>query len=149
MFDESGAPLLTETLPPNQAIYGMEEGMRQKLYVTLALGGLALFAMASSAWAQLDFDRGRGLVDRTDHDLRKVEHLDRFSAKDHERYDNALRHLSEFDSGLSRGKYDHGKLDAAIDDLNNVCKNNILSPGDRDMLQADLRDLRDLRAGWR
>ncbi|MGD1096143.1 MAG: hypothetical protein ABSB35_29635 [Bryobacteraceae bacterium] len=123
--------------------------MKQKLHVTLALSGLAFFALACWAWAQPDFDRGRSLVERTDHDLRKVEHLDRFSAKDHERYDNALRHLSEFDSGLSRGKYDHGKLDAAIDDLNNVCRNNILSPGDRDMLQADLRDLRELRADWR
>jgi hypothetical protein len=74
--------------------------------------------------------------------------VDRFSAKDRERYDNALRHLSEFDSSLSRGKYDQGKLDTAIDDVNNICKNNILSPPDRDMLQEDLRALRELRAGW-
>jgi hypothetical protein len=123
--------------------------MEHKIHATLALMGLAVFAMASSVWAQPEVDRGRDLVARTDRDLRKMEHIDRFSAKDRDRYDNTLRHLSEFDSGLSRGKYDRGKLDTAIDDLNNVCKNNVLSPGDRDMLQADLRDLRELRAGWR
>ena len=122
--------------------------MKLQICVPFALAGALVLGLVSTALAQSDVDRGRQLVEQTDRDLHKVEHVDRFSAKDRERYDNALRHLSEFDSALSRGKYDQGKLDTAIDDINNICKNNTLSPPDRDVLQEDLRALRELRAGW-
>jgi hypothetical protein len=122
--------------------------MKLQICVPFALAGALVLGLVSTAMAQPQFDRGRQLVEQTDRDLHKVEHVDRFSSKDRERYDNALHHLSEFDSGLSRGKHDQGKLDAAIDDVNNICKNNTLSPNDRDVLQDDLRALRELRAGW-
>lgn len=56
------------------------------------------------------------------------------------------RHLSEFDRKMSRGRFDKDVLDTAIDDVNNVVKNNTLSPNDRDALNRDLQELRDMRA---
>ena len=71
------------------------------------------------------------------------------SGKERERYDNALHHLSDFDQSLAHSRFDKGKLDTAIEDINNVCKNNTLTPGERDVLLSDLRQLRDLRADWK
>ncbi len=47
---------------------------------------------------------------------------------------------------MSRGRFDKDVLDTAIDDVNNVVKNNTLSPNDRDALNRDLQELRDMRA---
>jgi hypothetical protein len=75
--------------------------------------------------------------------------LRRTSRKDHKRYDNALKHLSEFDSKLSRGHFDRGKLDHAIDDVNNIVRHNHIDRRDRDMLAMDVERLREFRARYR
>jgi hypothetical protein len=46
---------------------------------------------------------------------------------------------------LSRGHFDKGKLDGAIDELRDVIKDNTLESHDRDVLAADLADLRTLK----
>ncbi|MGH7485478.1 MAG: hypothetical protein ACREMY_07725 [bacterium] len=115
----------------------------------LMVFGLFLAACIPFATAQRDLSRARGLVAQTHHDLRGIAHHETYSGKERERYDNALRHLSEFDRELAKGKYDKDRLDAAIDDINNVCKNNALGPNERDALLGDLKSLRDLRAEWR
>ncbi|PYT21217.1 MAG: hypothetical protein DMG57_39360 [Acidobacteria bacterium] len=89
---------------------------------------------------------GRNLISRVQNDLRRAERFTRPSGKEKERFYNAQRHLSQFDREMSRGKFDKDKLDEAIDDVHNVVRNNTLSPGDRDELDGDLRDLRELRA---
>jgi len=89
---------------------------------------------------------GRNLVGRVQNDLRRAERFARPSGKEKERFYNAQRHLSQFDREMSRGKFDKDKLDEAIDDVHNVVRNNTLSPGDRDEIDGDLRDLRELRA---
>jgi hypothetical protein len=99
------------------------------------------------------FNDARALVSRTQEDLRRADgllqpsrrHKERYD-KEKERFDNALRHLSEFDRELTRRRFDKGKLDAAIDDVKNVVEHNTLSPESRDALMADLRSLRELRA---
>jgi hypothetical protein len=87
----------------------------------------------------------RDLVDRVQADLQRAAEFTRNNAKETERYHNVQHHLSEFDRELRRGKFDQGKLDAAIDDLKNVVKNNTLESRDRDALASDLSDLRTLR----
>jgi hypothetical protein len=49
------------------------------------------------------------------------------------------------DDKLSRGEFDKDKLDTAIDDVNNVLKNNVLSPRSRHDLRDDLDALRSMR----
>lgn len=123
--------------------------MKYPMIPRLVLVGVLLVGLAPVTYAQRDYGRARGLVAQADADLRKVSNRERFSEKERERYDNALRHLSEFDQDLSRSKYHEDKLDQAIEDLNNTCKNNTLSPGERDILQADLRSLRELPVDWK
>jgi hypothetical protein len=64
--------------------------------------------------------------------------------KERNRYHSVQHHLSEFDADLRAGKFDKGKLDAAIDNLKDVVKNNTLESHDRDALAQDLSDLRTL-----
>lgn len=115
----------------------------------LSVLGLFLAACVPFAAAQRDLSRARGLVAQTHHDLRSISRRETYSGKERERYQNALRHLSDFDRALAKGHYDKDRLDTAIDDINNITKNNTLGPNERDALLADLRSLRDLRAEWR
>ena len=67
------------------------------------------------------------------------------AGRQRDRYDNANRHLSEFDDRLSRDVYDQGKLDTAIEDVKNVFKSNPLGPHSRDELRDDIDALRSMR----
>jgi len=104
-----------------------------------------LVCLGAVAQAQGRYGRARDLVSRVQEDLRRAAHFTRGKQKEQERYENAQRHLSQFDRALSKGKFDKEKLDAAIDDLNNVVEHNTLESSDRDALTQDLRDLRELR----
>lgn len=100
--------------------------------------------LAASVFAQpMDI---RALVDRTQNDLRQAEDFERHHGKDVNRYQNAERHLSDFDRDFTRGHFDKGKLDAAINDVKGVVDHNTLDPAGRDALNNDLRDLRLARA---
>jgi hypothetical protein len=103
----------------------------------LAGAGLSLFGQ--------EHERTRELVARVQADLQRAAEFTRNNEKERERYHNVQNHLSEFDRELRAGKFDKGKLDAAIDDLKNVVKNNTLESHDRDALAADLSDLRTMR----
>ena len=121
----------------------MQSAFKRPL-VSVCLSGLFLCGLATLVQAQGGYERARGLVDRTLNDLRRASRLERGS-KERERYDNADRHLSQFDRELSRNRFDKDKLDLAIDDVNNVVERNTLSPRARDNLTQDLQDLRRLR----
>jgi hypothetical protein len=92
------------------------------------------------------YARARALVGRVQRDLERAERITRAHGRERERYENAQRHLSQFDERLSRGDFDKDKLDTAIDDVKNVVENNTLPPRARDELRDDLRDLRQMRA---
>jgi hypothetical protein len=106
----------------------------------------AAFALLSGAGLLAQMTDTRAVIDRTQRDLRRAQEFERSHGKEVSRYDNAQKHLSEFDRDYTRGHFDKGKLDTAIDDLKNVVDHNTLSPEDRDGLGADLRELRLLRA---
>ncbi len=92
------------------------------------------------------YGRARDLIGRVQHDLARAQRMAPVAGRQRDRYDNAQRHLSEFDDRLSRGEFDKDKLDTAIDDVNNVFRGNVLSPRSRDDLRGDLADLRSMRA---
>jgi hypothetical protein len=87
----------------------------------------------------------RSLVQRVQEDLQKVRDLGARNEKNRERIDNALKHLSDFDRNLVKNKFDKDRLNEAIDDLKNVVENNSLQARDRDILTADLGELRAMR----
>jgi hypothetical protein len=79
-------------------------------------------------------------------DLRHAEDIERGKGKELSRYENALRHLSDFDREITRGHFEKGKLDTAIEDVKNIVDHNTLDPESRDALRSDLRDLRLVRS---
>jgi len=97
-------------------------------------------------YAQGRFDYARDLISRTQEDLKHAAVLTRDKKYERTRIDNTQRHLSQFDRALSRNKFDKDKLDAAIDDLNNVIEHNTLAVEDRDLLNRDIVDLRRMRS---
>ena len=92
-----------------------------------------------------EYGRARDVVARVQDDLRRAADFTATKEKERDRYRDVQRKLSEFDRDLSRGHFDKGKLDGAIDELKEVIKDNTLESHDRDALAADLADLRTLR----
>lgn len=111
---------------------------------------LFLIALLLGLWQQTPvsaqlYGSHRSIIGRTLGDLRRASRFAR-GGREIDRIENAQRHLREFDRDLSRGRYDNGRMDEAIDDVHNVVRNNNLPPRERDILDDDLRQLRELRA---
>jgi hypothetical protein len=99
-----------------------------------------------TALAQEGRYREEQLVGTVIADIQHSQGYVRSKGRERERADNALRHLSEFDSEFQRGHFDKDKLDKAIDDVKNLAENNPMSPEDRRLLMDDLARLREFRA---
>ncbi|MGA2183145.1 MAG: hypothetical protein ABSH47_08960 [Bryobacteraceae bacterium] len=91
------------------------------------------------------YSDARQLVQRVQQDLHHVMHRGTRTDKERERIEAAQKHLSDFDRNLSNNKFAKDRLDEAIDDVKNVADNNTLEARDRDALNADVNDLRQLR----
>jgi hypothetical protein len=115
---------------------------RRAVTKTLLFGTLSGTAML--VFGQ-EYGRARDVVARVQDDLRRAADFTATKEKERDRYRDVQRKLSEFDRDLSRGHFDKGKLDGAIDELKEVIKDNTLESHDRDALAADLADLRTLR----
>ncbi len=87
-------------------------------------------------------------VDITAHHLEELAHRSSsfISWRERQRYDNAIRHLSEFQNRLYRGHFDKGRLDQAISDVQHVAEHNALDERGRGILWNDLNNLRAYRA---
>lgn len=92
-----------------------------------------------------EYGRARDVVARAQDDLRRAADFTATKEKERDRYRDVQRKLSEFDRDLTKGHFDKGKLDGAIDELKEVVKENTLESHDRDALASDLSDLRTLR----
>ncbi len=87
----------------------------------------------------------RTVIDRTQNDLRAAAEFARHHGKQTARYEESQRHLSDFDRDLTKGHFDRGKLNDAVNDVKDVVDHNTLDPASRDALRTDLADLRDMR----
>ena len=115
---------------------------RREAARALFLGALSGAGLA--AFGQ-EHGRARDVVAQVQDDLRRAADFTASKEKERDRYRDVQRKLSEFDRELSKGHFDKGKLDDAIDELKDVVKNNTLESHDRDALVSDLADLRTLR----
>jgi hypothetical protein len=91
-----------------------------------------------------DYGEMRGLVDRTQSDLRTASDLGHGN-KQNDRYHKAQDHLSKLDRSLSRGKYNKGALNDSIDEIKSILDHNTLQASARDALRRDLTDLKIAR----
>jgi hypothetical protein len=115
-----------------------------KNFVIKTLLVAALLGSSVPVFGQ-DYGRARDVVARAQDDLRRAADFTATKEKERDRYRDVQRKLSEFDRDLTRGHFDKGKLDSAIDEMKEVVKNNTLESHDRDALASDLSDLRTLR----
>lgn len=126
----------------------MDKLIRKQRLLVLSVIIAISFALGTSlpVTAQDRYDRARDLIARTQEDLRRIADLTREKKDERERIDNVQKHLSEFDRELSKNKFDKDKLDTAIDDLKNLVEHNTLAVEDRDLLNRDLEELRQMRS---
>ena len=118
--------------------------------LSLALGiaaGTTTPLVAAPYWHQSGDHYGdiRGLVDRTQSDLREAAGLEHNDGGQRDRYRNAQKHLSTFDRHLTKGHFDKGALDSSIDNIQAILDKNTLQASTRDALSRDVQDLRDAR----
>lgn len=90
---------------------------------------------------------GIGLVDRV------ISHLDGTRSyghnDDHElkHYEKARNDLYRFRDNWSRGKFDKGRLNSAIEHIDHIVDSRQVHPRERQILARDLSDLRSFRSG--
>jgi hypothetical protein len=87
----------------------------------------------------------RGVLDRTQNDLKVAEESEHNKPSQMDRYEHAQGHLSSFDRKLTKGKFDKGELDKSIDSIKDILNHNVLQASSRDALMHDLDDLRAAR----
>lgn len=124
------------------------------LTLGLGLGAAVSLPAAGSGWYQ-EYPAGpaypapytdlRGLVDRTQSDLRAAADLERGNEKQRNRYRNAQEHLSTFDRRVVKGHFDKGELNKSIDSIKDILDHNTLQASSRDALMRDVDDLRVAR----
>ena len=116
------------------------------LQASVALG-LALSVQTLYAQYPRSYEERRiGPVEATIQHIEAIGRFNRaYSRRERERYDNALRHLGQFEERARRGYFDKGKLDQAIEDVQNLVDHNPMDGRARDILWRDLGALRSLR----
>lgn len=116
-------------------------GLAMTVAVSLpAMAANSAFQQYESGWGDI-----RGLVDRTQADLRAAGDI-QHGKEERDRYKHAQKSLSTFDRHLSKGRFDKDKLDDAISDIQSVLDHNTLQASSRDALIRDVADLRAARA---
>jgi hypothetical protein len=86
------------------------------------------------------------LIGRVMADLNRAAERARLDGHERKHFDEVAGNLQEFEERWSRGKFDTGKLDKAIHNLEHLADADRVRGRDRDMLARDLEDLREFRA---
>ena len=86
------------------------------------------------------------LVRRVMSDLDQAARRTRLDGHEVDHFNEVARSLQEFQAKWDRGKFDSGKLDKAIRNLEHLAGADQVRGRDREMLSRDLSDLRQFRA---
>lgn len=86
------------------------------------------------------------LVGRVIADLNTAAGNARLDGHEWKHFNEAAQKLREFADRLYQGKFDSGKLDKAIQNLEHLADADRVHPRDRNMLARDIEDLRQLRS---
>src|SRR5712664_35055 len=90
-------------------------------------------------------DQGRNgdpLIERVLADLNMAASNARVDGHERRHFDEAAQKLQEFEGRWAQGKFDTGKLDKAIQNLEHLADADQLRGRDRDILARDMQDLR-------
>ena len=74
-----------------------------------------------------------------------------FRSHEADHFRRALGELEDFDRNARRGRFDHGSLNRAIDNMDDLARADQLHPRDRQNIARRVQELHHLRgrAGWR
>jgi hypothetical protein len=86
------------------------------------------------------------LIQRVMSDLDQAARRARLDGHEVDHFNEVARSLQEFQARWARGKFDSGKLDKAIHNLEHLADADRVRGRDREMLSRDLYDLRQFRA---
>jgi hypothetical protein len=115
-------------------------------FLTAGLAGATVLSGIATAQEYRYYPEHRRPVDATLRDLNEISSRSLYNRHERERYDNAIRHLQQFEERLHEGGYfDKGKLDQAIGDVQSVLDHNRMSNRAHDILLHDVTELRELR----
>lgn len=90
---------------------------------------------------------GGSVISRVQNDLGRIQSYMRADNHERDHVSRAMSELARFeDQYRNNGRFDKGRLDRAIDNLNHLTNADQLSPRDRDILRTDRDMLRDFRA---
>ena len=117
-------------------------------FQVLALAAVAAGSLGLAQGPETPWQRTRDLIGQTQSDLRQSRAESTTEHKERDRYKNAERHLSPFDSHLVKRHFDKGELDSAIGAVQSVLDHNTLPPDNRNALLRDVAELRRLRADY-
>jgi len=135
--------------------------MKTSLLLTAALTAATGLSLAQGPYSRdgygnqryYDYDRRgpapayRGdLVGRVINDLSQAGSRGWMENHDRKHLERAWRDLDRFQEKLSRGRFDHGRLDSAIGNLEHVVRADRVDPRTRGRLARDLQELRAFRA---
>jgi hypothetical protein len=95
-----------------------------------------------------DWNRASHLIEKTQEDLRRVQHHDAWAVPDRGHYEAAERNLADVRHDLDENRLDRPRLDQAISEVEHISKVNALNREVRDRLCEDLRELRRLEHDW-
>ncbi len=112
----------------------------------------ALLVPLADAREQEDFhEKARHTVERTDNDLQKYVHRDNLDAGLREKFDAAMKDLTEFREAAAKNQWDgeRERLERAIGEIESVVKSAKIGDQERTTLEIDLYTLRDVRDGWK
>lgn len=118
--------------------------------------GVPLMAGTGSGYQDYGRDYGPGyehgglrhLVERTQQDLQMAAESGNSNHDQRQRYEDAQKHISDFDRHLTKGHFDKGELDHVIADVQGVLDHNTLMAQSRDALLHDATQLREARARY-
>ena len=122
----------------------MVKGLSRSVFMATLL--VSALTQAPTVFAQGDeYDAARSLVQHVQDDLHTIQPAGPRQGKDRERIQDALKHLSDLDRHLTKDKFSKGAIGDAIGNVQGILEHNTLETHERDMLNADIHDLRELK----
>jgi len=96
------------------------------------------------------YDRTGSPVDRALYDLSRIDGNVYVDHHERDHFRHAQEELARFQDRWSQGRFEKGRLDRAIENIQHLVNSRQLRGRDRDLLASDLADLRNFRArqGW-
>jgi hypothetical protein len=124
--------------------------MLNKFFFVVSIATVLLCATLVNAQRPYPYEHEqRWPADQTIADLKAISAHNTYNPREMERYDSAMTHLSQFAEKLHEGRFDRGRLDHGIDDLQHILEKNPMDGRARDILNHDLSELRRLRATYK